>query len=185
MSREPVVRGDQPEEERQRDAALRPRWLREVIGQKAVLQRLRISLNACRKLKEPIGADSPFMIAWWDSPTPVDPDFIRRQRKDAAAIPLRVWLAVLDQGLPGDAYADLQSTLPRLKAPTLLIWGSRDPIVFTIPKSADLKHVAIAPERSAAGSRRCSSIRWCSCPMRSIFAAKPSPRLPESARHAR
>ncbi|QUD88339.1 alpha/beta fold hydrolase [Phenylobacterium montanum] len=79
-----------------------------------------------KKLKEPIDPDSPFMIAWWDSPTPVDPDFIRRQRKDAAQIPLRVWLAVLDQGLTG---ADLQATLPRLKAPTLLIWGSADPIM--------------------------------------------------------
>jgi pimeloyl-ACP methyl ester carboxylesterase len=82
-----------------------------------------------RKLKEPIEPDSPFMIAWWDSPTPVDPDFIRRQRKDAAGIPLRVWLAVLDQGLPSDSYGDLQSTLPKLKAPTLLIWGSKDPIM--------------------------------------------------------
>ncbi len=82
-----------------------------------------------RKLKEPIEADSPFMIAWWDSPTPVDPDFIRRQRKDAAGIPLRVWLAVLDQGLSGNPYVDLQGTLPRLKAPALLIWGSKDPIM--------------------------------------------------------
>jgi len=83
-----------------------------------------------RKLKEPIDADSPFMIAWWDSPTPVDPDFIRRQRQDAAGIPLRVWLAVLDQALSGNnAYADLQGTLPRLQAPTLLIWGSKDPIM--------------------------------------------------------
>jgi pimeloyl-ACP methyl ester carboxylesterase len=83
-----------------------------------------------RKLKEPIDADSPFMIAWWDSPTAVDPDFIRRQREDAAAIPLRVWIAVLDQGLPGDIiYDELQSTLPRLTAPTLLIWGSKDPIM--------------------------------------------------------
>jgi pimeloyl-ACP methyl ester carboxylesterase len=82
-----------------------------------------------RKLKEPIEADSPFMIAWWDSPTPVDADFIRRQRKDAAAIPLRVWIAVLDQGLSGDAYGDLQGSLPRLAAPTLLIWGSKDPIM--------------------------------------------------------
>jgi pimeloyl-ACP methyl ester carboxylesterase len=84
---------------------------------------------AIRQLKEPIDADSPFMIAWWDSPTPVDPDFIRRQRKDSAAIPLRVWLAVLDQGLPSNAYADLQGTLPRLQAPTLLIWGRKDPIM--------------------------------------------------------
>jgi pimeloyl-ACP methyl ester carboxylesterase len=79
-----------------------------------------------RKLKEPIEADSPFMIAWWDSPTPVDPDFIRRQRKDAAGIPLRVWLAVLEQGLDAD---DLQKTLPKLTAPTLLLWGSEDPIM--------------------------------------------------------
>jgi len=37
-----------------------------------------------------------------------------------------VWLAVLDQGL---VEADLQRTLPKLKAPTLLIWGSADPIM--------------------------------------------------------
>ena len=79
-----------------------------------------------RKLKEPIDPDSPFMIAWWDSPSPVDPDFIRRQRRDSAAIPLAVWLAVLDQGL---AVNDLQTTLPRLKAPALLIWGADDPIM--------------------------------------------------------
>jgi pimeloyl-ACP methyl ester carboxylesterase len=79
-----------------------------------------------RQLKEPLDPDSPFMIKWWSSPTPVDPDFIRRERKDAAAIPLRVWLAVLDQGLVD---ADLQRTLPKLRAPTLLIWGSADPIM--------------------------------------------------------
>lgn len=40
--------------DRERDAALRPRLLKEVIGQKAVVQRLQIALNACRKLKEPL-----------------------------------------------------------------------------------------------------------------------------------
>ena len=78
-----------------------------------------------RKLKEPIDPDSPFMIAWWSSPTAVNEDFIRRQRQDSARIPLKVWLAVLDQGF---ATADLQATLPRLKAPSLLIWGEADPI---------------------------------------------------------
>jgi pimeloyl-ACP methyl ester carboxylesterase len=83
-----------------------------------------------RQLKEPIDPDSPFMIAWWSSPTPVDADFMRRQREDSAAIPLRVWLAVLDQGLePMMDGRDLQKTLPGLKAPTLLIWGSKDPIM--------------------------------------------------------
>jgi pimeloyl-ACP methyl ester carboxylesterase len=79
-----------------------------------------------RKLKEPIDPDSPFMIAWWSSPKPVNADFIRRQRRDAANIPLAVWLAVLDQGTNS---ADLRRNLPKLKAPALLIWGSDDPIM--------------------------------------------------------
>jgi len=79
-----------------------------------------------RKLKDPIDPDSPFMIAWWSSPTHVDEDFLRRQRRDAAQIPLRVWLAVLDQAVVD---SDLQRTLPQLSAPTLLIWGSKDPIM--------------------------------------------------------
>jgi pimeloyl-ACP methyl ester carboxylesterase len=82
-----------------------------------------------RRLQEPIKADSPFMIAWWDSPTPVDAEFIRRERIDSAAIPLRVWLAILDQSLAGNRYQDLQESLPRLRAPTLLIWGAKDPIM--------------------------------------------------------
>jgi len=48
MARQPVIGSDQPNEERQRDDALRPRWLREVIGQKAVVQQLKIVLNACK-----------------------------------------------------------------------------------------------------------------------------------------
>jgi Holliday junction DNA helicase RuvB len=55
MARQPIVQGSgSSDEQKQRDAALRPRWLREVIGQKAVVQRLGIALNACKKLKEPM-----------------------------------------------------------------------------------------------------------------------------------
>src|ERR1700680_3282995 len=55
MAREAIVHGDSPEDEdKKRDVALRPRMLREVIGQKSVVQRLGIVLNACRKLKEPL-----------------------------------------------------------------------------------------------------------------------------------
>src|ERR1700688_4549385 len=55
MAREKVVQGNPDDNnDRERDTALRPRWLREVIGQKAVVQRLSIVLNACRKLKEPL-----------------------------------------------------------------------------------------------------------------------------------
>ncbi|HMP03384.1 MAG TPA: Holliday junction branch migration DNA helicase RuvB [Gemmatales bacterium] len=60
MPREPIVGPGSgavtaaDPERRQRDEALRPRLLDEVIGQKAVVDRLRIALNACRKLREPM-----------------------------------------------------------------------------------------------------------------------------------
>lgn len=54
MAREAIVRADVPDDQKQRDEALRPRWLREVIGQKAVVARLNIVLNSCRKKKEPL-----------------------------------------------------------------------------------------------------------------------------------
>jgi Holliday junction DNA helicase RuvB len=54
MPRQPVVSAPPPEDDRQRDAALRPRLLREVVGQRKVVERLGIVLNACKKLKEPV-----------------------------------------------------------------------------------------------------------------------------------
>jgi Holliday junction DNA helicase RuvB len=54
MAREAVVQQGMQDEEAGRDPALRPKWLREVVGQKAVVQRLAIRLNAVRKLKEPL-----------------------------------------------------------------------------------------------------------------------------------
>jgi Holliday junction DNA helicase RuvB len=55
MARETIVHGESPEDEdKKRDAALRPRLLGEVIGQKSVVQRLGIVLKACKKLKEPL-----------------------------------------------------------------------------------------------------------------------------------
>jgi pimeloyl-ACP methyl ester carboxylesterase len=87
-------------------------------------------LDQIRELRDPIDPDSRFMMGWWSSPTPVDPDFLRRQRQDSAAIPARVWQAVLEQGLdPMFASGELQKTLPKLTAPTLLIWGSKDPLI--------------------------------------------------------
>src|SRR5437763_8679997 len=54
MARQAVVQADEPHDDKERDSALRPRWLREVIGQRAVVQRLSIVLKACKKLKEPL-----------------------------------------------------------------------------------------------------------------------------------
>ena len=54
MARQPIVQAEPPEDDKKRDAALRPRLLREVIGQQSVKDRLAILLNACKKLKEPM-----------------------------------------------------------------------------------------------------------------------------------
>jgi hypothetical protein len=69
-------------------------------------------------LWDPIDPESPFMVEWYSSPTGVDAGFLRRKRRDAASIPVGVWLAVLDQGMTD---MDLQRSLPRLKTPALLI----------------------------------------------------------------
>jgi pimeloyl-ACP methyl ester carboxylesterase len=79
--------------------------------------------SAILALQDPIDPESQFMIAWYASTVPVDAEFLRRQRRDAAAIPVRVWLAILDQGLN---LRDLQADLQQIRAPTLLIWGGRD-----------------------------------------------------------
>src|SRR2546425_3364667 len=53
MPREAIVTGGG--DEKYRDAALGPKWLREAIGQKAVVQVLQVAVNASKKLKEPLG----------------------------------------------------------------------------------------------------------------------------------
>src|SRR5688572_25828667 len=54
MPRTPVITSI-PDDDRQRDAALRPKFLREVIGQTEVARRLAIAVNAAKKLREPLG----------------------------------------------------------------------------------------------------------------------------------
>jgi Holliday junction DNA helicase RuvB len=55
MAREAIVtNGDDNGDDKKRDAALRPRLLREVIGQHSVKQRLEILLKAAKKLSEPM-----------------------------------------------------------------------------------------------------------------------------------
>jgi holliday junction DNA helicase RuvB len=55
MAREKIIDARPPDEDRRRDAALRPRLLAEVIGQRKVAERLQIAVNAAKKLKEPLG----------------------------------------------------------------------------------------------------------------------------------
>jgi pimeloyl-ACP methyl ester carboxylesterase len=84
-------------------------------------------------LKDPIDPDSLFMREWWKVSIAYNPEFARRQRHDAAAIPAHVWRAIADQSLIG---VDLRLMLPRVQAPTLLIWGARDTLVSAAGREA-------------------------------------------------
>ena len=55
MVREALISGDSHDDERRRDAALRPKRLKEVIGQQQLVKKLQIQVRACQKLKEPMG----------------------------------------------------------------------------------------------------------------------------------
>ncbi len=55
MPRQAIVTGPPSDDDRRRDAALRPKWLKEVVGQQSVVKKLHIHVNACKKLKEPLG----------------------------------------------------------------------------------------------------------------------------------
>jgi pimeloyl-ACP methyl ester carboxylesterase len=84
-------------------------------------------LTDVQRLHDPIDPDSSFMREWWNQSMAINPEaFSSRQRRDAAAIPARLWRAIADQSLVG---VDLQPMLRRVRAPTLLIWGARDTLV--------------------------------------------------------
>jgi pimeloyl-ACP methyl ester carboxylesterase len=91
-------------------------------------------LAGVARLQDPIDPDSAFMRDWWKESMRINPEFFSsRQRRDAAAIPARVWRDIADQALIGD---DLRRMLPRIRAPTLLIWGGRDAVMSAAGRDA-------------------------------------------------
>jgi pimeloyl-ACP methyl ester carboxylesterase len=91
-------------------------------------------LAGVARLQDPIDPESTFMRDWWKESMRVNPDFFSsRQRRDAAAIPAHVWRDIADQTLLGE---DLRRMLPRIQAPTLLIWGGRDTVMSEAGRDA-------------------------------------------------
>jgi pimeloyl-ACP methyl ester carboxylesterase len=90
----------------------------------AVESVLPASLAGAETLTDPIDPNSAFMKSWWHESMRINPAFFYgREMRDAAAIPARVWRAIAEQTLLG---VDLRFMLPRIQAPTLLIWGGQD-----------------------------------------------------------
>jgi holliday junction DNA helicase RuvB len=55
MAREKILGPSATPDDKNRDAALRPKMLKEVIGQRRVVERLEIAVSAAKILKEPLG----------------------------------------------------------------------------------------------------------------------------------
>ncbi len=102
-------------------------------------------LTPVRQLTDPIDPDSAFMLDWWRESIRFNPEFARRQRQEAAAIPARVWRAIADQSLIG---VDLRSMMPRVEAPTLLVWGGHDSLVSDAGREALRAGIARAEVRN-------------------------------------
>jgi pimeloyl-ACP methyl ester carboxylesterase len=77
------------------------------------------------KLTAPIDPESQFMKDWYANPNPVNEDFLTRERTESAAVPLHVWRGVLW----ATATEDLTLVAPLVKAPILVLWGEKDPLL--------------------------------------------------------
>jgi pimeloyl-ACP methyl ester carboxylesterase len=75
-------------------------------------------------LTDPIDQGSSFIGEWTTNPMPVDAEFIGYERREACAIPTRIWRAVLQEMYVSE-FGRLSSTITM---PTLIVWGGKDPL---------------------------------------------------------
>ncbi len=82
------------------------------------------------EFQDPIDPD--FIRDWQTGPNPVDPEFFETVLTETAKVPARVWKAAF-RGLLTD---DHRLFLSDVVAPTLIIWGSADPLITEKDQSA-------------------------------------------------
>lgn len=88
------------------------------------------------QMKRPIDPDSEFMMNWYSNPTPVDKDFLSRERAESAAASEATWMGVL-RAL---TLTDWTQIAARVKAPTLILWGDQDGF-FDADSQAHIKQI--------------------------------------------
>ncbi|KQU92773.1 hypothetical protein ASD12_25890 [Mesorhizobium sp. Root102] len=73
-------------------------------------------------LSHPLDPNSEFMLAWFSNPTPMEEDFLTRDRAESASVAAPVWMGVLK------AFTVLDWSLlaTRITAPTLVMWADQD-----------------------------------------------------------
>src|SRR5262245_14148555 len=75
-------------------------------------------------LTDPVDPTLPFIIDFTTNPMPVDLEFTAYARREACAVPTRIWRAVLEELSVGE-FGALSWTIA---APTLIVWGAKDPL---------------------------------------------------------
>jgi pimeloyl-ACP methyl ester carboxylesterase len=70
------------------------------------------------------GLSSAFVDEWQSNPTPVNADFLAKVKSETSAVPVRVWKGVARALLTEDH----RRFLDEVKAPTLILWGEKDPM---------------------------------------------------------
>jgi pimeloyl-ACP methyl ester carboxylesterase len=75
--------------------------------------------------------DPNFIDQWTSNPSPVDPTFLKYVKSETSYVPIRTWREAT-LGLLGQ---DFQSVLPEVKVPTLILWGSADPVFATVDQN--------------------------------------------------
>ncbi|MFM9843346.1 MAG: alpha/beta fold hydrolase [Dongiaceae bacterium] len=107
-----------------------------------------------RALTDPVDENSAFITEWTTNPTPVDAEFIAHARREACAIPTRIWRAVL-QELHTAEYGRLSSTIT---APTMILWGGQDPL-FSAEDQQALRE-AIKDSEFVAFNKLGHNLQW-------------------------
>jgi pimeloyl-ACP methyl ester carboxylesterase len=82
--------------------------------------------------------DEDFILEWQTGPNPVDEEFFETVLSETAKVPARVWQAAF-RGLLTD---DHQAFLDDVQCPTLIIWGSADPLMTEEDQEALLQAIA-------------------------------------------
>ena len=88
------------------------------------------------EFQDPI--DEDFIRDWQTGPNPVDEEFFEIVLSETAKVPARVWKAAF-RGLLTD---DHRAFLDDVKCPTLIIWGSADPLMTEEDQTALFKAIS-------------------------------------------
>ncbi len=88
------------------------------------------------KLTYPLTPNSKFMNEWYTNELPVDPEFISYEKNESAGVPKQVWYGVMSSG----RISDISKNLSKIKAPTLIIHGSKD-VFFAGDSQAKLREL--------------------------------------------